>query len=76
MKFITVAAVIVAFVALASSTDAQCVCTSQYAGKHCGESCYMSGCKTGYIYQCDGTPGSIPHEYGRCRKGCIMEGLS
>ncbi|KAF9148612.1 hypothetical protein DFQ26_002290, partial [Actinomortierella ambigua] len=76
MKFITVAAAIAAFVALASSADAECVCVSQNPGKYCGESCYMSGCKTGYIYQCDGTPGSIAHEYGPCRKGCLMEGPS
>ncbi|KAG0260468.1 hypothetical protein DFQ27_003525 [Actinomortierella ambigua] len=70
MKFITVATAIVAFVALSSSADAACICVNRTAGRHCGESNLMSGCKRGHIYQCNGTMNSRAHEYGHCAKGC------
>ncbi|ORZ27588.1 hypothetical protein BCR41DRAFT_345560, partial [Lobosporangium transversale] len=50
-----------------------CICVNHTAGKHCGQSRLLSGCKYDYIYQCNGVYGSPAYEYGPCRKGCIQE---
>ncbi|KAF9428781.1 hypothetical protein BGZ94_001052 [Podila epigama] len=77
MKFTqTIVAVVLATLFVASSADAACVCDSKYAGKHCGQSPLMKGCKKDYLYQCNGTQGSKPHVYGPCTKGCVYKGLS
>ncbi|KAF9914109.1 hypothetical protein BX616_008950 [Lobosporangium transversale] len=59
-----------------SSSDAACICVNHTAGKHCGQSRLLSGCKYDYIYQCNGVYGSPAYEYGPCRKGCIQESIS
>ncbi|KAF9149937.1 hypothetical protein DFQ26_001777 [Actinomortierella ambigua] len=76
MKSITAAAAIAAFVALASSADATCYCFNTHIGTHCGESPLMMGCKSGYLYGCNGIEGSVAREYGLCRKLCVQEGVS
>jgi len=74
MKIVIVTALLV--VALLSSTDAACTCNNDCAGKHCGQSPLLSGCKTNYIYQCNGVRGSTAYEYGPCTKGCVYAGCS
>ncbi|KAF9428786.1 hypothetical protein BGZ94_001057 [Podila epigama] len=77
MKFTqTIVAVVLATLFIASSADAACICNRSYAGKHCGHSPFMSGCKTNYLYQCNGVQGSTAYEYGPCTKGCVYQGLS
>ncbi|KAF9428783.1 hypothetical protein BGZ94_001054 [Podila epigama] len=78
MKFTqTIVAVVLATLFVASSADAACLCNSAYAGKHCGQSGYMTqDCKRDYLYQCNGTIGSTPHVYGPCTKGCVFKDFS
>ncbi|KAG0243074.1 hypothetical protein BGW41_002936 [Actinomortierella wolfii] len=76
MDFTAVVAAIATVVALSSSADAACICTNTSAGRHCGDSPLVSGCKANYIYQCNGVYGSTAHEYGPCKKGCVWSGIS
>jgi len=73
-------ALIVAFLVLAVTivyTEGECLCRNTDAGKHCGyKPGVMSGCKSRYIYQCNGQLNSPAHEYGPCRKGCVYKGDS
>ncbi|KAF9428782.1 hypothetical protein BGZ94_001053 [Podila epigama] len=77
MKFTqTIVAVVLATLFVASSADAACLCDNTTAGKHCGQSGLMSGCKTNYLYQCNGVRWSTPHVYGPCTKGCVLNSIS
>lgn len=74
--FVAVLVLAVITTLMSVSSVEGCKCVNRYAGKHCGRSPFMSGCKANNIYQCNGVYNSAALNYGLCAKGCQYGSLS